>query len=329
MIQEKETKLDIEEIKKIVADDMELVKSSIIEHLHSDIELIGEIGTYIIESGGKRLRPLLLLLVAKSCNYTGNQHIVLAAIIEFIHTATLLHDDVVDLSDLRRGLATANNIWGDQAAVLVGDFLYSRSFQMMIKVGKMEVMEVLADATNIISEGEVLQLINCRNVTTTESECLEIIRYKTAKLFEATATLGAIIAGSDNATEKAFANYGMHLGTAFQLIDDVLDYSSNDKEMGKKVGDDLAEGKPTMPIVLAMNSDKESAKIVQNALKNGGRENITEVIEVINKSGALERTIQIAKAEAEKAKKNIQNLPSNKSLEALIAVADFAVARSY
>ncbi len=235
--------------------------------------LINELGRYIINSGGKRLRPLLVLLAARACGYQGKQHLELAAVIEFIHTATLLHDDVVDASDLRRSNQTANAIWGNEAAVLVGDFLYSRSFEMMVSIGSMRVMEILSTTTNIIAEGEVLQLLNCHDPDTTEERYRDVIRYKTAKLFEASAQLGAVLGKQPQTIEQAMARYGMHLGTAFQLIDDALDYGSSGDDIGKNIGDDLAEGKPTLPLIHAMrNGTPEQVEAIRQAIENGGLE---------------------------------------------------------
>ena len=228
---------------------MQAVDAVIRKRLHSDVALVRQVAEYIINAGGKRLRPALVLLCAGALGYKGSRHHELAAIIEFIHTATLLHDDVVDESDLRRGHETANALFGNAASVLVGDFLYSRSFQMMVELGDMRIMRVLSDATNIIAEGEVLQLMNCHDADVDELRYLQVIRYKTAKLFEAASQLGAIIGGADPETERSLADYGTHLGTAFQLIDDVLDYSGTEAETGKHLGDDLAEGKPTLPLI--------------------------------------------------------------------------------
>jgi octaprenyl-diphosphate synthase len=247
--------------------DMRAVDDVIRQRLHSEVVLVSQIAEYIIGSGGKRLRPALVLMVARAFGYRGTAHHELAAVVEFIHTATLLHDDVVDESALRRGRDTANAVFGNAASVLVGDFLYSRAFQMMVGVGNMRVMEVLSDATNVIAEGEVLQLMNCRNADVDVDAYLRVIRYKTAKLFEASARLGAILGGADEATERALGDYGMHLGTAFQIIDDVLDYSSEEAATGKHLGDDLAEGKPTLPLILTIQrGTPEQAALVRSAI---------------------------------------------------------------
>ena len=262
--------MQLDAIQALVAADMDAVDSAIHERLRSDVVLISQLGHYIVNNGGKRLRPRLVLLGAGAAGYHGREHITLAAIIEFIHTATLLHDDVVDASDMRRGQRTANDLWGNEAAVLVGDFLYSRAFEMMVEVGSMRVMEILARTTNTIAEGEVMQLLNIHDADTTEAQYLEIIRSKTAKLFESAVQLGGVLGGVDAATETAMARYGMHLGTAFQVIDDVLDYSSDVSETGKNVGDDLAEGKPTLPLIhVIRNGSPEDAALIREAVERG------------------------------------------------------------
>ncbi len=263
--------LSIEHIRKLIKVDMDAMDEVIRVKLHSDVVLVRQVGEYIINSGGKRLRPALVILSAGTFGYAGKYHHNLAAIIEFIHTATLLHDDVVDASELRRSKATANALFGNAASVLVGDFLYSRAFQMMVEVNNMRIMQVLADATNTIAEGEVLQLLNCRNPDVKEENYLQVIQYKTAKLFEAATRLGAILCSVTPAEEESMAAYGMHLGTAFQLTDDMLDYSGDYHDTGKNLGDDLAEGKPTLPLIYAMKTgSEEQATIVRNAIKQGG-----------------------------------------------------------
>src|SRR5690606_25993941 len=253
-----------------VKDEFEAVNQRILTELHSEVPLVENIGHYLIDAGGKRLRPLLVLLSAKACGYSGDRHVTLAAIIEFIHTATLLHDDVVDTSDLRRGRLTANARWGNAPSVLVGDFLYSRAFQMMVALGNMEIMHILADTTNAISEGEVQQLVNAGNDQTSEQDYLQVIDKKTAKLFEAAALCGAVIAASSPRIASAMASYGHHIGMAFQLVDDALDYSSSSEELGKNIGDDLAEGKPTLPLIHVLaEGNKEQARLVREAIKNG------------------------------------------------------------
>jgi octaprenyl-diphosphate synthase len=309
---------------------MEAVNALTYESLRSEVALVNQIGYYIVHSGGKRLRPMLLILSARTFNYTGNYHVDLATVIEFIHTATLLHDDVVDASELRRGQQTANSIWGNEASVLVGDFLYSRAFQMMVKVKDMRVMEILSNATNVIAEGEVLQLLKCHEPDTTESEYLQVVRSKTAKLFEAAAQLGAVISQQPAHYEEALAVYGMHLGTAFQIIDDVLDYSASADEMGKNVGDDLAEGKPTLPLIYALKHGTSAQQaILREAIKQGGKESIGEVISAIESTQAIAYTKQSACLEIEKAIAVLSVLPDSPYREALYALADFAVNRHF
>lgn len=304
--------MEFKEIQALIANDMGAVNALIQQRLQSDVVLVNQLSHYIIGNGGKRLRPMLALLTARACGYQGQHHVDLAAIVEFIHTATLLHDDVVDESDLRRGKDTANNIWGNQAAVLVGDFLYSRAFEMMVDVGEMRVMQVLAQATNIIAEGEVLQLLNCNDADTTEARYLEVIYSKTAKLFEAASQLGAILSGLPKDQEKAMADYGMHLGTAFQLIDDILDYSATADEMGKNVGDDLAEGKPTLPLIIALQrSTGDDAQMIREAIEQGGLDHIDDIIAVINNTGALDYARTIAEQETAKAIECLQCLPDS------------------
>lgn len=319
----------IEDIHDLVADDMTSVNRLIHESLYSEVVLINQLGHYIVNSGGKRLRPILALLSARVHGYHGTDHLHIAAIIEFIHTATLLHDDVVDDSAMRRGRKTANEIWGNEASVLVGDFLYSRSFQMMVAMENMRVMSVLADTTNTIAEGEVMQLINCNDPETTEQRYLETIRHKTAKLFEAATRLGAVVSGSNSQREEAAACYGRHLGTAFQLIDDVLDYSADADELGKNIGDDLAEGKPTLPLLYAMwNGTKPQSSLIKKAIETGGKDQIEEVMVAIKETGALAYTTDCAKLESEKAIKSLEELPPSPSKEALITLAHFAVSRN-
>lgn len=323
-------KMNIEEIRTLIAQDMESVDELIIQRLASEVVLINQIGHYIVNSGGKRLRPVLAVLSARAMGYEAGRHIDLAAIVEFIHTATLLHDDVVDASDLRRGRETANALWGNEASVLVGDFLYSRSFEMMVDVGQMRVMEILAKATNIISEGEVLQLLNVHDADTTEERYLNVIRYKTAKLFEAACQLGAIISGSDATQEQAMADYGMHLGTAFQLIDDVLDYSASSDDMGKNVGDDLAEGKPTLPLIYVMrHGSEEQATLVREAIEQGGLEQLDAVMTAVQSTGAIEYTAKTAREEADRAIAALSGIPDSAYKQAMISLADFAVDRRH
>lgn len=309
---------------------MQAVDAVIRQRLHSDVLLVRQIAEYIIAGGGKRLRPALLLLTAGALGYRGVHHHELAAVVEFIHTATLLHDDVVDESSLRRGRQTANAHFGNAASVLVGDFLYSRAFQMMVGVGSMRVMQVLADATNVIAEGEVLQLMNCHNADLSVEDYLQVVRYKTAKLFEASARLGAILGGAETALEENLAAYGMHLGTAFQIADDVLDYSGREEELGKSLGDDLAEGKPTLPLIHVMqHGTPEQAAVVRNALEQGGREAFPEVIRVVREADALEAALEVARGEAYQASEALAQLPRSQYREALLQLATFTVARRY
>ena len=323
--------LKLEQLYKLIGPDMKSVDAVIRARLHSDVVLVRQVAEYIIQSGGKRLRPALVLLSAGALGYRGEHHHHLAAVIEFIHTATLLHDDVVDESSLRRGRETANALFGNAASVLVGDFLYSRAFQMMVEVGDMRVMQVLSDATNIIAEGEVLQLMNCHDADVDESRYLQVIRFKTAKLFEAAARLGAIISGGSADVEQALADYGMHLGTAFQLIDDVLDYSGAEAETGKHLGDDLAEGKPTLPLIYVMqHGTPEQAACVRSAIEELGRDGFPAVLAAIRATGALEHTKKQAAIEAELAKKSIEDvLPASTYKESLLELSAFAVARSF
>lgn len=314
----------------LIADDMKAVDAVIRERLASDVVLVSQVAEYIISAGGKRMRPALVLLTAGAAGYQGRAHHELAAVVEFIHTATLLHDDVVDESDLRRGRDTANAVFGNAASVLVGDFLYSRAFQMMVGVGSMRVMGVLAEATNVIAEGEVLQLMNCNDADVDVESYLRVIRYKTAKLFEAAARLGGILGGASAEQEEGLARYGMHLGTAFQLIDDVLDYSGVEGETGKHVGDDLAEGKPTLPLIHVMkNGTPEQAALVRQAIEQGGLDELTAILAAIEETGALAETRRRAEAEIEAAKQAIASLPASQYRDSLLELADFSVARSH
>ena len=321
---------DLEAIQALIRDDMQKVNSLIQEKLHSEIGLIDQLGHYIVSSGGKRLRPALVLLSARCFAYRASLHIKLAAVIEFIHTATLLHDDVVDASMLRRGKVTANQRWGNEASVLVGDFLYSRAFQMMVEVGSMHVMEIMADATNTIAEGEVQQLINRHDPDTTEQRYLQVIHNKTAKLFEAAARVGAVMAGQDRQTEMALSDYGRHLGIAYQLVDDALDYSAPDENLGKNIGDDLAEGKPTLPLLYALwHSSNEQAALIRNAIKCGSLENMEQIGAAIAATGAIQHTRARARREAETAMQCLKDLPQSEYLDALLALARFASERNY
>ncbi len=324
----------IEDVFQLIKGDMDRVNSLIQTSLRSEVVLINQISQYIINSGGKRLRPALVLLSANAFNYPslldGEKDISLASVIEFIHTATLLHDDVVDESELRRGNETANELWGNAASVLVGDFLYSRAFEMMVGVKNMQVMEILSHATNTIAEGEVLQLLNCNDASTTEARYLEVIHCKTAKLFEAAAQMGAVISGQSNSNIEAMALYGMHLGTSFQLIDDVLDYSASSSDMGKNVGDDLAEGKPTLPLMYAREHGSEAqAKMITEAIEQGGIQHIDEITRAIEETGALKYTQGAARNEADQAIQALSCIPESEYRQALITLANFSVDRSY
>ena len=322
--------MDIQSIYSLIQDDMTAVDSLIQQRLQSDVALINQLGFYIINSGGKRLRPAIAILSAKACGYQGDKHINLATIIEFIHTATLLHDDVVDNSDMRRGKETANNLWGNEASVLVGDFLYTRSFEMMVEMDSMRLMQILSSTTNIIAEGEVLQFLNCHDADTTEARYLEVIHHKTAKLFEAAGQLGAVICNASDEIEKAMTLYAMHLGSAFQLVDDLLDYSHSSETIGKNIGDDLAEGKPTLPLIHAMRqgTDKQ-ATIIREAIEQGQRDRIHEIITIINETGAIDYTAHAAAQEVAYAKQALAILPETDYKQALLALADFSVSRDY
>ncbi len=320
----------LEAIRLLVAEDLRAVDNVIRRRLHSEVALVDRLSHYIINSGGKRLRPALLLLSARACGYQETRHIELAAVVEFIHTATLLHDDVVDDSELRRGRETANALWGNEASVLVGDFLYSRAFEMMVEVQNMRVMELMAHATNTIAEGEVMQLMNCHDPDTTEARYLEVIGRKTAKLFEAAAQLGAVLGGMTPAQEHALAGYGRHLGNAFQLIDDVLDYSGSAAEIGKNVGDDLAEGKPTLPLIYALREGgPEAVAVLRRAIREGGRDGIDAVLRAVESTGAIAYTERLARHEAGLAKDLLLGIPPSVYRDGLDALADFSVDRSY
>jgi octaprenyl-diphosphate synthase len=311
-----------------VARDVERVEALIRERLDSDVALVRRVAEHIVASGGKRLRPALLLLACGAVRYSGEARFGLAAVVEFIHTATLLHDDVVDDSRLRRGRETANSAFGNAASVLVGDFLYSRAFQMMVEADNMRVMRVLAEATNTIAAGEVLQLMNCRDPEVDEARYLEVIRRKTAKLFEASAQLGAVLAGAPRQIEQGLADYGMHLGTAFQLTDDVLDYSGDPHAIGKSLGDDLAEGKPTLPIIHAMRTGSpERARRVRRAILEGGRTDFEAVLEAIGASGSLEYSRHVAERESEAAARALAPLAPSAHKQSLLELASFSVTR--
>ncbi|MBL8307455.1 MAG: octaprenyl diphosphate synthase [Rubrivivax sp.] len=308
---------------------MQRVDAVIRERLSSRVALVEQISHYIINAGGKRIRPKLVLLFAEALGYEGPARYELAAVVEFIHTATLLHDDVVDESALRRGRATANAMFGNAASVLVGDFLYSRAFQMMVSVGHMRVLEVLADATNVIAEGEVLQLMNMHDPDLAVADYLQVIRYKTAKLFEASARLGAVLANAGPAIEEACADFGRSLGTAFQLVDDLLDYEGNTSELGKNVGDDLREGKPTLPLLVAMERGTDAEReLIRHAIEQGEQQRLSDILAIVRRTGALEATRQAAHAEAEKARERLQALPASRAREALLELCVRSVHRS-
>jgi octaprenyl-diphosphate synthase len=322
--------MDLSAIRAPVSEDIQAVDGIILKRLQSDVVLINQIGHYIVSSGGKRLRPLLVLLASRACGYQGVTHRDMAAIVEFIHTATLLHDDVVDGSELRRNRETANAVWGNEASVLVGDFLYSRAFEMMVDVGIMRVMDVLSHATNRIAEGEVLQLLNANDPDTDEARYMEVIKRKTATLFEAGTRLGAVLAEMPSDIEDAVASFGMHLGVAFQLVDDALDYESDSDTIGKHIGDDLEEGKPTLPVIRAMQVGTEAQRNrLRSAIETGGREHIGDVVEAIVSSGAIDYTTALARSHAEAAKQALLVLPDSPARRSLEATADFAVARTH
>ena len=322
--------MDLAPILALTRTDREAVDREIDRRLNSDVALINQLGAYIIHSGGKRLRPLLVVLAARALGYAGDKHVALAAIIEFIHTATLLHDDVVDASAMRRGQSTANSVWGNEASVLTGDFLYSRAFEMMVDVGSMRVMEILAKTTNTIAEGEVLQLLHCHDPEVTEENYLRVIYSKTAKLFEAAARLGAVISGQPPAIEESLAKYGMHLGTAFQLIDDVLDYSADSKTLGKNVGDDLAEGKPTLPLLYALRTGNDAQRrLLRAAIEKGGLEHIEAVVDAIESTGANAYTARKAEDAARCATEALAAIPESPYKQALLDLARFSVHRTY
>ncbi len=323
-------KIDFKAIQLLMAPAMSQVDKEILRELNSDVVLINQIGFHIVNSGGKRLRPMLVALSACALDYDGKDHTTLAAVIEFIHTATLLHDDVVDESDMRRGDETANAIWGNAASVLVGDFLYSRSFEMMVGVNDMRVMDILSHTTNAIAEGEVLQLLNINNPDTSEAQYLEVIRRKTAKLFEAAAQLGAVLSKADDTTEKALAAYGLHLGNAFQIMDDMLDYTANVDELGKNLGDDLAEGKPTLPLIHAMaNGTAEQAEFIRETIKNGNRDAYLDILAIIKSTGSLDYTAEFADQEAKKAIDALSTIADSNFKTAMEQLALFSIQRSY
>jgi octaprenyl-diphosphate synthase len=313
-----------------IKSDLLAVNEVIRASLHSEVPLVNQVAGHIIQGGGKRLRPSTLLLVGGLFGPVRKEHHELAAVIEFIHTATLLHDDVVDQSTKRRNHKTANTIFGNAASVLVGDFIYSRAFQMMVKINHMKVMEVLANTTNTIAEGEVLQLLNIHNASINDEDYLKVVYYKTAKLFESAAELGAIIGGADDNDIKVLAQFGKHMGIAFQLIDDVLDLSGNPEEIGKNLGDDLAEGKPTLPLLYAMKKGSDEQKnIIRAAIENGGLTELESVLNAVKETKALEYVRELAKEEIEKGEKLIQHITSSVYKNALLALTQFVTTRDY
>ena len=314
----------------VVQDDFVAVNQLIVTRLSSHIPMVEQIGHYLIEAGGKRLRPLLVLLSAKGCSYEGNLHLTLAAVIEFLHTAMLLHDDVVDDSDLRRGRSTVNAAWGNPASVLVGDFLHSRAFELMVEIGDMRVMEILSHATNTIAEGEVQQLYNLKNPEMSEQSYMEVIRRKTAMLFEAASHSGAVLAGADPETEEALRDYGTHLGLAFQLIDDVLDYSGETASLGKNVGDDLAEGKVTLPLIYAMDQGSQAqADLIKQAIGQGGLELLSDIIVTMETTGALAYTTRKAQQERDMAVQCLEKISPSTYRQAMYNLVNFAVERNH
>lgn len=314
---------------RVAAEDFAAVNQRILDQLHSDVPLVENIGHYLVEAGGKRLRPLLVLLCARACSYRGESHIDLATIIEFIHTATLLHDDVVDTSDMRRGRLTANAKWGNAPSVLVGDFLYSRAFQMMVALKDMSIMAILSDTTNTIAEGEVQQLVNAGDPEVSEDNYFTVIHKKTGALFEAACETAAVMAGCSSEEQTALKLYGRHLGLAFQLVDDALDYRGNPEELGKNVGDDLAEGKPTLPLIYTMaNGNKEQALLVKEAIEQRSAAKLPEIAEAIETCGALDYTMERARAAVNDAKEQLTFLPDCEQKKALQQLASFAIERN-
>lgn len=322
--------MPLESIRSLVQSDLEATDQFICTELKSDIPFINQLIEYILKSGGKRIRPLLVLLAARAFQHQKQQHIDLSAAIELIHTATLLHDDVVDNSSLRRGHETANNIWGNEASVLVGDFLYSRAFQLIVKLQHLPILNIFANATNIIAEGEVLQLINCHNPDTTEQAYFEVIQRKTAKLFEVATQTGTALATSNTHYVTAMQHYGLNLGIAYQLIDDALDYSASTEQMGKNMGNDLTEGKPTLPMIYALRHGSSSEIVLlRHAIETGSTENISAIMEIIESTGAIEYTAKSAKQHALQASKILTDIPDSPYRQAMQTLAEFVVERNY
>ncbi len=313
-----------------VKDDFTSVNQLIIDKLHSDVDLVENIGHYLVEAGGKRLRPLLVLLTANALGYQGKDHLSLAAIIEFIHTATLLHDDVVDVSSLRRGRPTANAQWGNAPSVLVGDFLYSRAFQMMVAIGSMDVMAILSDTTNVIAEGEVQQLVNAKDPKVNEENYFRVIDKKTAILFAAACEVGAVISNASPAQREALKTYGRKVGVAFQLVDDALDYTGDAETLGKNVGDDLAEGKPTLPLIHAMRTGtQEQAEVIANAIRQGDASQLPAILEIVQATGGMTYTLDCARQQVRDALEQLTHLPENRFTDALRQLAEFSLARTF
>lgn len=322
--------MTFESVKSLVGQDIQRVDHVIRQRLASDVILVNQIAEYIVGSGGKRLRPLVVVTAARACGYKEHRHAEAAAIIEFIHTATLLHDDVVDGSTLRRGRDTANEVWGPAASVLVGDYVYSRAFEMMVALGDMRIMDIMAAATNRIAEGEVLQLMSAHDPETTEERYFDVIYRKTAKLFEAGAQVAAILSGANATLEASMARYGKHLGTAFQLIDDVLDYQADRDQLGKNLGDDLAEGKPTLPLIYAMkNGTREQSAVLRASIEHGGASDLAQITAAIESTGGLTYTARLARREASLAIEALADVPDSAYREALRELANFAVERTY
>ena len=320
----------LEFIRRPVEADLAAVDARILENLDSKVPLIRETGEYLISQGGKRLRPLLALLTARALGYEGRAHIDAAVVIEFIHTATLLHDDVVDRSTMRRGRETANSIWGDEVSVLVGDFLFSRAFQLMVGMGGIPIMRIMADATNVIAEGEVLQLANRHDPDTTEERYLEVVGCKTGKLFEAAARVGTVLAGRVEEDERRMAEFGASLGTAYQLVDDVLDYRGTTSAIGKNIGDDLADGQPTLPLIHAMRvGNEETAQMVREAIRTGDMEQLPRLIEAVESAGGIEYTVHSARDYVLCARKALRDVPDSRFREALASFAEFVIERTY
>jgi len=320
--------ISFDDIAALAAGDMRAVDELISESLESDVALVSQVSEYIVMSGGKRLRPLIVLLAARALGYEGEQHVRAATIIEFIHTATLLHDDVVDSSSRRRGQDSANTVFGNQASVLVGDFLYSRAFQMMVDIGEMRVMQILADATNTIAAGEVMQLMNVHDPDTTEDDYRQVIYRKTARLFEAGSQIAAVLSGQDTAMESSMKKYGRHLGTAFQLVDDALDYAASAEELGKNIGDDLAEGKATLPLIYAMqNGSEEDSKVIRDAILEGGLDQLERISAIIESTGALKYTADKAREAADLSITALNDIPDSEYKQALINIAELSIQR--